>query len=238
MSTEILGNVELITKGEVEAMLDDSVVSETTINEKISTASTVLEQSISSTKTELLASVDNVNASIAEEATTRASETTSLNNSIAEEESARTAAITTLTERINTEEAARESADTALSEGITSAITEAKDDLKSTETATFADVVSCVRLKNLPIAQLTLDLTDASVAVNDIIGTVGAKYLPAVPVTFAFVAELNNSGTLTSYYIVARLDANGNINVINKTALSESYSGNTNTATVTYITKE
>ena len=112
--------------------------------------------------------------------------------------------------------------------------------LKSKKSAHFEDTIFCVRLENIPLAQATVELHDATLEIGDTLATVSADYLPEIPVTFNFVAELRDQETreLKYFYIGVRLDATGNAVIINKTKLEGEYVGNVNSTTFLYITKE
>ena len=112
--------------------------------------------------------------------------------------------------------------------------------LKSKKSAHFEDTIFCVKLENIPLAQATVELHDATLEIGDILATVSADYLPEIPVTFNFVAELRDQATreLKYFYIGVRLDTTGNAVIINKTKLEGEYVGNVNSTTFLYITKE
>ena len=249
MSSQVLGDVELVTKQEVEAMLEAVVVPEDDINTKISNASATLNNNIQTAKDELHSEIEVVQASVNDEAGQRASADTVLDDKISDEAHIRETTDDALRSRIEREEGVREAADAELSQLIaqeTEARKEADDQLEENikehlnekESESYEDTIFCSRLSNLPIAQATLDVHDHTLEVGDIVATVGARYLPNIPVTFSFVAELTDAGTTKYFYISARMDANGNVIVINKSELSGVYAGNVNSATVMYITKE
>ena len=309
MSTQVLGDVELVTKQELEAALDAVVVPEDDINSKIEAAGVVLEQAIATAKTEVHSEVELTNAALAQETANRtvkdteltdmihdeaqlrettddalrsriereegvreaadaeitqlvsqetearkkadAEITQSVSQLISQETEARKEADKELTQLISAEATAREAADHELS-GLISAETEARkeaDDglrtefkelLKSKKSAHFEDTIFCVRLENIPLAQATVELHDATLEIGDVLATVSADYLPEIPVTFNFVAELRDTATdkIEYFYIGVRLDATGNATIINKTKLEGEYVGNVNSTTFLYITKE
>ena len=249
MSTQVLGDVELVTKQEVEAMLDAVVVPEDEINEKIEAEGTVLEQAIQAAKNELHSEVELVQSSVAQEVAQRTAADAVLDDKIRDEAEIRENTDDALRSRIEREEGVREAADHELSELITQEANERKladeqieENIKvhfnEKESDSFEDTLFCSRLTNLPIAQITIDVHDHTLEVGDIIGTVSAKYLPNIPVTLSFVAELTDSGETKYFYISARMNAVGEVVVINKTELAGAYVGNVNSATVMYITKE
>lgn len=249
MSTQVLGDVQLVTKQEVEAMLDAVVVPESDIDEKIGNAGTVLETAIQAAKNELHSEIEVVQASVADETAQRAAADAVLDDKIRDEAEIRENTDDALRNRIEREEGVREAADHELSHLIeleTAQRKEAdeqleeniKEHLNEKESDAFEDTIFCSRLTNLPIAQATIDVHDHTLNVGDIVATVSARYLPNIPVTFSLVAELTEAGDTKYFYISARMDANGNVIVINKTELEGTYVGNVNSATVMYITKE
>jgi len=251
MSTQILDDVELVTKQEVEAMLDEVVTPESDIDNKIEAASTVLEQSIAAAKAELRSETELVASNLEQETAQRTAADTTLDSKISDEAELRETGDDTLRSRIEREEGVREAADHALSETISAETTareeadtalraEFKSLLTAKKSTQFEDTVFCVRFENIPLAQATIEVTDSTLAVGDVLATVSADYLPESPVTFNFVAELTNQTTSATeyYYISVRLDAAGNATIINKTQLDGEYVGNVNSATFLYITKE
>ena len=251
MSTQVLGDVELVTKQELEAALDAVVVPEDDINSKIEAAGAVLEQAIAAAKAEVHSEVEVTNAALAQETTNRTAKDAEIVDMIHDEANLRETTDDALRSRIEREEGVREAADHELSELIAAEVTERKaadekieadiiEHLKERSHDSFEDTIFCVRLKNLPIAQATVELHDSTLAVGDIIGSVAAEYLPDIPITFNFVAELVNqtTGDLEYFYIGARLDAAGNAIIINKSKLEGTFVGNVNSTSFMYITKE
>lgn len=251
MSTQVLGDVELVTKQELEAALDAVVVPEDDINSKIEAAGTVLEQAIAAAKAEVHSEVELTNAALTQETTNRTVKDAELADLIHDEAQLRETTDDALRSRIEREEGVREAADHELSELISAEAaarkeaddglrTEFKELLKDKKSAHFEDTIFCVRLENIPLAQATVELHDATLEVGDVLATVSADYLPEIPVTFNFVAELRDqtTGELEYFYVGVRLDATGNAIIINKTKLEEEYVGNVNSTTFLYITKE
>lgn len=245
MSTQVLGDVELVTKQELEAALDAVVVPEDDINSKIEAAGVVLEQAIATAKTEVHSEVELSNAALAQETANRTAKDTELTDMIHDEAQLRETTDDALRSRIEREEGVREAADTeitqlvsqetkARAEGDANTKAEILAELIITENQSFEDTVFCGRMTNLPIAQATIEVHDSSIAVGDILATVGARYLPAIPVSANFVAELTDG----CYYISVRMDTTGNVFVVNKTKLEGVYEGNVNSVTVMYLTKE
>ena len=251
MSTQVLGDVELVTKQELEAALDAVVVPEDDINSKIEAAGVVLEQAIATAKAEVHSEVELSNAALAQETANRTVKDTELTDMIHDEAQLRETTDDALRSRIEREEGVREAADAEITQLVSQetearkeADTELRNDfktlLKSKKSAHFEDTIFCVRLENTPLAQATVELHDATLEIGDTLATVSADYLPEIPVTFNFVAELRDQETsaLKYFYIGVRLDATGNAVIINKTKLEGEYVGNVNSTTFLYITKE
>ena len=251
MSTQVLGDVELVTKQELEAALDAVVVPEDDINSKIEAAGVVLEQAITTAKAEVHSEVELSNAALTQETANRTAKDTELTDMIHDEAQLRETTDDALRSRIEREEGVREAADAEITQLISQetearkkADTELRNDfktlLKSKKSAHFEDTIFCVRLENIPLAQATVELHDATLEIGDILATVSADYLPEIPVTFNFVAELRNQATseLKYFYIGVRLDTTGNAVIINKTKLEGDYVGNVNSTTFLYIIKE
>jgi len=245
MSTQVLGDVELVTKQELEAALDAVVVPEDDINSKIRAAGTVLEQAIEAAKAEVHSEIELTNAVVAQETTNRTVKDAELTDMIKDEARLRETTDDALRSRIEREEGVRQAADEELTnlisseakaraEGDANTKAEILAELIITENQSFEDTVFCGRMTNLPIAQATIEVHDSSIHVGDILATVGARYLPAIPVSANFVAELTDG----CYYISVRMDATGNVFVVNKTKLEGVYEGNVNSVTVMYLTKE
>ena len=224
MSTHALGNVQLITVQEVEAMLDEVIVPESSIDAKVAVETTAREAADQL----LQGNIDNEKAE-------REAADTALQNNIAAEANARQTADDTLNTLISQEVQNREAADTALSGRITTVETKL-DDMKQTEVEELSNV-HCSRFTNLPMATIQVDNDDKSINVGDTIATVSARYLPKVPVDFVMSSEQIVASASKTYLLMLRLDITGNINVINKVELADG-SAATDTAAVTYITKE
>ena len=224
MSTHALGNVQLVTVQEVEAMLDEVVVPEASIDAKVAAEATAHEAADQL----LQGNIDN------EKAAREAADTT-LQNNITAEANARQTADDTLNTLISQEAQDRESADTALSGRIT-AVETGLTEMKQTEVEELSNV-HCSRFTNLPMATIQVDNDDKSISVGDTIATVSARYLPKIPVDFVMSSEQIVASASKTYLLMLRLDITGNINVINKVELADG-SAATDTAAVTYITQE
>lgn len=224
MSTHALGNVQLITVQEVEAMLDEVVVPEASIDAKVAAEATAHEAADQL----LQGNIDN------EKAAREAADTT-LQNNITAEATTRQTADDTLNTLISQEAQNREAADTALSGRI--AATETRlNEMKQTEVEELSNV-HCSRFTNLPMATIQVDNDDKSINVGDTIATVSARYLPKIPVDFVMSSEQIVASVSKTFLLMLRLDTTGNINVINMVELADG-SAATDTAAVTYITKE
>ena len=224
MSTHALGNVQLITVQEVEAMLDEVVVPEASIDAKVAAETTAREAAAQL----LQGNIDNEKAE-------REAADTALQNSITAEANTRQTADDTLNTLVSQEAQNREAADTALSGRIANVETKL-DDMKQTEGEELSNV-HCSRFTNLPMATIQVDNDDKSVNVGDTIATVSARYLPKIPVDFVMSSEQIVASVSKTYLLMLRLDTTGNINVINKVELADG-SAATDTAAITYITKE
>ena len=224
MSTHALGNVQLITVQEVEAMLDEVVVPEASIDAKVAVETTARDAA----EQLLQGNIDNEKAE-------RKAADTALQDNITAEANTRQTADDTLNTLVSQEAQTREAADTALSGRIANVETKL-DDMKQTEVEELSNV-HCSRFTNLPMATIQVDNDDKSINVGDTIATVSARYLPKIPVDFVMSSEQVVASASKTYLLMLRLDTAGNINVINKVELADG-SAATDTAAVTYITKE
>ena len=224
MSTHALGNVQLITVQEVEAMLDEVVVPEASIDAKLAAEATAREAADQL----LQGKIDN-------EKTDRKDIDSILQDNIRAEAVSRHTADDTLQTNINNEAQNREAADTALS-GRIIAVETGLDEMKQTEVEELSNV-HCLRFTNLPMATIQVDNDDKSISVGDTIATVSARYLPKIPVDFVMSSEQMVASASKTYLLMLRLDITGNINVINMVELADG-SAATDTAAVTYITQE
>lgn len=239
MSTHALGNVQLITVQEVEAMLDEVVVPEASIDAKVAAEATAREAADQL----LQGNIDNEKAE-------RETADETLQNNITAEANARQTADNTLNTLVSQEVQNREAADTALSGRITAVETglvdetsrataeeqKIRDEMKQTEVEELSNL-HCLRFKNIPIATIQIDNDDKSINIGDTIATVSARYLPKVPVDFVMSSEQIVASVSKTFLLMLRIDITGNINVINMVELAEGSSA-TDTATVTYFTQE
>lgn len=239
MSTHALGNIQLITVQEVEAMLDEVVVPEASIDAKVAAETTaresadqLLQGNIDNEKAEREAAETALQGNITAEANSRKTADDTLNTLITNEASSRETADSTLSGRIATVEA-------GLEDEIQRASMEEqkiRDEMKQTEVEQLSGI-HCSRFTNLPIATIQVNNTDKSISIGDTIATVSARYLPKIPVDFVMTSEQVAESVSETYLLMLRLDTSGNINVINMAKLANSTSA-TDTAAVTYITKE
>ena len=239
MSTHALGNVQLITVQEVEAMLDEVVVPEASIDAKVAAETTAREAADQL----LQGNIDNEKAE-------RETADTTLQDNITTEANARQAADDTLNTLVSQEVQNREAADTALSGRISAVETgladetsrataeeqKIRDEMKQIEVEELSNV-HCLRFTNLPMATIQVDNNDKSVNIGDTIATVSTRYLPKIPVDFVMSSEQIVTSVSKTFLLMLRLDTVGNINVINMVELADGSSA-TDTAAVTYITQE
>ena len=239
MSTHALGNVQLITVQEVEAMLDEVIVPEASIDAKVAVETTAREAADQL----LQGNIDNEKAE-------RETADTTLQDNITAEANARQAADDTLNTLVSQEVQNREAADTALSGRISAVETgladetrrataeeqKIRDEMKQIEVEELSNI-HCSRFTNLPMATIQVDNNDKSVNIGDTIATVSTRYLPKIPVDFVMSSEQIVASVSKTFLLMLRLDTAGNINVINMVELVDGSSA-TDTAAVTYITQE
>ncbi len=239
MSTHALGNVQLVTVQEVEAMLDEVVVPETSIDAKVAAEATareaadqLLQGSIDNEKAEREAADTALQDNITTEANTRQTADDTLNTLVSQEVQNREAADTALSGRISVVEAGlADETDRATAEE-----KKIRDDMKQLEIEELSNL-HCTRFTNLPIATIQVDNDDKSISVGDTIATVSARYLPKMPVDFVMSSEQIVASVSKTFLLMLRIDITGNINVINMVELADG-SAATDTAAVTYITQE
>lgn len=239
MSTHALGNVQLVTVQEVEAMLDEVIVPEASIDAKVAAEATareaadqLLQGSIDNEKAEREAADTALQGNITTETNTRQTADDTLNTLISQEVQNREAADTALSGRISVVEAGlADETDRATAEE-----KKIRDDMKQLEVEELSNL-HCTRFTNLPIATVQVDNDDKSVSIGDTIATVSARYLPKVPVDFVMSSEQIVASVSKTFLLMLRIDITGNINVINMVELADG-SAATDTAAVTYITQE
>lgn len=249
MSTHVLDNTELVTKQEVQTMIESQLerVDEFTI--ELENEKTAREAA----DTELQAKIDNEAASreagdidlqnnINTEQQLREAGDETTRNLIDTEKDERKLADITLNDTIRSltdnEKAEREAADTELND-LVSANKKQIEEMKQWEHDDFPNA-SCSRIKNLPIALVTVSNHDKSLHVDDTIATVGNRFLPVAPVSFTMMTEQENPEepqTFRTCLVALRIDVTGNINVVNIWDVAGATAA-TDEATVTYITKD
>ena len=197
MSLQSLGNVQLVTKQEVEEMLNAAIVSEEQIDDKLAAEREMRE-----------AAEQSVAAAVAHEREVREAEKLEIDDKINDEAELRSKGDAGLAEDINQEAEKRKQADTDLVHAIEDMRVYEEEDLPN---------VHCRRLKGLPIAELTVHNTDKSLHVGDTIATVDEKWFPKLAYDFWMDVEQidSNTGLSKTVLIHCRLDNDGNINVIN-----------------------
>lgn len=239
MSTHALGNVQLITVQEVEAMLDEVIVPEASIDAKVAAEATareaadqLLQGNIDNEKAERETADETLQNNITAEANTRQTADDTLNTLISQEVQNREAANTALSGRISAVETGlADEADRATAEE-----QKIRDEMKQIEVEELSNV-HCSRFTNLPMATIQVDNDDKSVNIGDTIATVSTRYLPKIPVDFVMSSEQIVSSVSKTFLLMLRLDTAGNISVINMVELADGSSA-TDTAAVTYITQE
>jgi len=218
MSTQVLGNVNLVTKQEVEAMLDATVITEAQIDAKINVEKSARELAI-----------DTVNAALAQETNQREADKLELDDKIADEAVLRDHGDNALNTRIDQEASIRQQADVDIVHAI--------EDFKTFEEETYPNAY-VAKLKGLPIAILTVHNTDKSLHVGDTIATLDQKFFPKQAVDFIMYVEQIDAGTGTSrtVMITCRLNNNGDITVVNMFDVTGATSA-TDRVTVLYFTE-
>lgn len=239
MSTHALGNVQLITVQEVEAMLDEVIVPEASIDVKVAAEATareaadqLLQGNIDNEKAERETADTALQDNITTEANTRQTADDTLNTLVSQEVQNREAADNALSGRISAVE-------TGLADETSRATAEEqkiRDEMKQIEVEELSNV-HCSRFTNLPMATIQVDNDDKSVNIGDTIATVSTRYLPKIPVDFVMSSEQIVASVSKTFLLMLRLDTAGNINVINMVELADGSSA-TDTAAVTYITQE
>lgn len=218
MSTQVLGDVQLVTKQEVEAMLQATVITEDVIDDKIA---------VETSARELAESI--LRSSIETERTQREADKLELDDKISDEAEIRSREDAALRTEIGQEAEVRRQADTDIVQAI--------DDMRTFEEEHYPNSYA-QRLKGLPIAILTVHNTDKSLHVGDTITTVDEKFFPKQAVDFWMdVEQLDSVGASKTCWIHCRLDNNGNVTVINIFDFAGATSA-TDTYTVMYLTEK
>lgn len=216
MSTQVLGNVNLITKEEVEAMLEVVVVTEDTIDEKIEAEKEARE-----------ASENTITTALNLEKTQREADKVELDDKIADEAEIRDRRDEGLENDIQQEASIRQQGDND--------ILTAMNNFKEMVSETYPNAYA-TRLKGLPIATLTVHNTDKSLHIGDTIATIDQQFFPKQSVDFWMDVEQIDSGASKTVMVCCRLDNHGNVNVINMFDFTGASSA-TDAATITYFTE-
>ena len=239
MSTHALGNVQLVTVQEVEAILNEVIVPETSVDAKVAAEATareaadqLLQGSIDNEKAEREAADTALQDNITTEANTRQTADDTLNTLVSQEVQNREAADTALSGRISVVEAGL----AGETDRATAEEKKIRDDMKQLEIEELSNL-HCTRFTNLPMATIQVDNDDKSISVGDTIATVSTRYLPKIPVDFVMSSEQIVASVSKTFLLMLRIDITGNINVINMVELADG-SAATDTAVVTYITQE
>lgn len=216
MSRQFMDDVELVTKQELEAALDACVVPEERVQELIDQNSEMHDANEAQIRADLNQLGTKVDADKAE-----------LVDRIEDEADTRSRADAGLAEDINQEAEKRKQADTDLVNTI--------NEMKEFEEEDYTNAHGR-RLKGLPFAQLSVTNTDKSLHVGDTIATVDEKFFPKFAVDFWMDVEQIVSGVSETYWVHARLDNNGNVNVVNMFPFAGATSAS-DTASFCYITE-
>lgn len=216
MSMQVLGDVELVTKQEVEAMLDAVVLTEDEIDEKVKVEKEAREASESILRT----AIDNEKAQ-------READKIELDDKIADEAEIRDRRDEGLENDIQQEATIRQQGDND--------ILTAMNDFKEMISDTYPNAYA-TRLKGLPIATLTIHNTDKSLHIGDTIATIDQQFFPKQSVDFWMDVEQIDGGVSKTVMVCCRLDNHGNVNVINMFDFTGASSA-TDAATITYFTE-
>ena len=215
--TQLLGDVELVTKQEVEAMLSASIVSESTIDDKVKAEADARE-----------ASENALTAVVEQYKSTAMADKAELDDKISDEAEIRDRRDKGIEADLATEVGNRETADAELLKEIASCREYSTDSYASS----FVE-----KLKGLPIAMITVTNTDKSLHVGDTITTIDEEYFPKRSVDFTMFSEQRTStGAMATKLLVLRLDNNGNVNVVNMVDITTA-TAVTDIASVMYFTE-
>lgn len=221
MSTQILGNIELVTKQEVEGMLEEVVVSEQTIDDKIAVERENRETAVAA-----------VRAVIEQAKTSQLADKTELDDKITDEAAIRDGRDRGIEENLAKEIGERKAADQSLLETLTQM---QEDNHTFKEDAYAFSFVE--KIKGLPIAMITVTNTDKSLHVGDTITTIDEDYFPKRSVDFIMYSEqLDSVGASKTVMLVLRLDNDGNVKVVNMVDVATATSV-TDEASAVYFTE-
>lgn len=217
MSLQVLGDVQLVTRQEVECMIEAGSVSEDALREGLAEQGKAAERGDELLRQQL--------AGLGAKADARHEE---LDGKIGDEAEIRDRRDKGLEALIRTEISDRRQGDTA--------VLEALAELKEYESEAYPNAFA-EKIRGLPIAFLTVTNGDKSLSVGDTLATVDEKFFPRRAVDFHMYAEQVGDGGSETWLLLLRLDNSGNVNVINKVKVAEGLSA-TDVATVLYLTEQ
>lgn len=252
MAVQFLDTGAMPTYQEVQSMIDNNMISESTVSQMIQAQTSVLSSQLELETEERSGADTSLNAAITAEASARAEadstitqDYTTLNEN---EAKIRNDADDALKERIEREEGVRETADAELSDRLTAlegydskveAIDTKVNELTETEKDYYNDCITCTKLKHLPIATVTVEVKDLSLKVGDVLGTIGIKYIPNIPVTMYIFCEGLETHEGKICLLTVKIEDTGAVHVLGVDEIADSkLTGNINTCTVTYLIKE
>lgn len=217
MSLQVLGDVQLITRQEVEAMLDCVVPTEDEIDAKVATETEARELSESIIKS----SIDQLSAR-------HEADKLEFEDKLADEAQLRSVSDQGLRDDLEQEAAKRHQADIDLVNAI--------EEFRQFEEAVYPTAI-VEKIKGLPIAILHIHNTDKSLHIGDIIATVDEKYFPRRSVDFVMFVEQVEANVSKTCMIACRLDNNGNIIIIDMFDVANHTSA-TDSVSILYFTEE
>lgn len=217
MSLQVLGDVQLVTRQEVECMIEAGSVSEDALREGLAEQGKAAERGDELLRQQL--------AGLEAKADARHEE---LDGKIGDEAEIRDRRDKGLEALIRTETSDRRQGDTA--------VLEALAELKEYESEAYPNAFA-EKIRGLPIAFLTVTNGDKSLSVGDTLATVDERFFPRRAVDFHMYAEQVGDGGSETWLLLLRLDNSGNVNVINKVKVAEGLSA-TDVATVLYLTEQ
>lgn len=221
--TQVLGDVELLTKQEIGAMIANEVISEATIDSKVRAETE--EREAADVAIRALISVEQAEREAADIAIRADLATETTNRELGDE---------TLKSLLDQEVLDRKAADAAIVTRV-EAVESTVSQLNNLETESLSNL-RCSRLTNFPLAVIQVDNDDKSVQVDHTMATVSARYRPMIPVDFTIISEqLDELGAPSTWLLMLRLDTAGNIKCVNKLQLYGA-SAATDTTTVSYLT--
>ena len=218
MSTQAFGDVELVTKQEVQAMIEHATLSEDQIDNKIASSKSLIDSEIAG-----------VSSAIEHERTTRENEKLELDDKIEDEAHLRTESFESVRQDLAQEASVRQQADTELIEALA--------EFKTFEEQTYPNAF-VEKIKGLPIAFLTIDNHDKSLHIGDTIATLDHPFFPKRAHDFIMYVEQIDASTGNSktVLLLLRLDNDGNVKVVNMFDVAMATSL-TDTITTMYFTE-